>query len=46
MAIGDENLMDMNQIRKLVDNSGDLLELSKARSAEDLGDQLLDILCE
>ncbi len=46
VAIGDESLMDMNQIRKLVASSEDLLELTNARSAEELGDQLLDLLCE
>ena len=46
VAIGDENLMDMDQIRKLVQSSSDLLELSQARSADDLADQLLRLICE
>ena len=46
VAIGDDALMDMHQIRRLVDSPADVLELSKFRNAEDLADKLLDILCE
>ena len=46
VAIGDDALMDLHQIRRLVDSPADVLELSKFRNAEDLADKLLDILCE
>ena len=46
VAIGDDALMDMEQLEKLVDRPSHLLELSNSRNADDLADKLLDILCE
>ncbi len=45
VAIGDEGLVDLTQIRKLVSSGRHLLQLRNARNAEHLGDQLLDLLC-
>ena len=45
VAIGDERMMDMSQLNKIVENPADVLQLKMAVSEDVLADQLLEKLC-